>query len=45
MSPLLFVVVVDGLLLCIQREAPNTFVRMYADDTAIVGQDMEVEMP
>ncbi len=40
LSPLLLVVIVDGLLPCILREAPNTFVRMYADDTAIVVQDV-----
>ena len=45
LSPLLFVVVADGLLRCIQREAPDAFVRMYADNAAIVVQDVEVEMP
>ncbi len=45
MSPLLFMVVVNGLLRRIQRGAPITFVRMYADYIAIVVQDAEVEMP
>ena len=44
LSPLLFVVLVDGLLRCIQHDYSNTFARVYADDTATVVQDVEVEM-
>ena len=45
LSPLLFVVVVDGLLRCMQRESPDTYARMYADDTAIVVQNVQVQVP
>ena len=45
LSPLLFVVVVDGLLRCIRAESPCTFTRMYADDTAGVLADLPTELP
>ena len=45
LSPLLFVVVVDGLLRRIRVDSPGTFTRMYADDTAVVLQDLPTELP
>ncbi len=45
LSPLLFVIAVDGLIRYLHRASPNTFVRMYADDTAVVLQDIRKEAP
>ena len=45
LSPLLFVVVLDGLLRRLRADSPRTFTRMYADDTAMVLEDIVKELP
>ncbi len=45
LSPPLFLAVVDGLLDRIQRESPDSFVRVYADDSAVVVSDATMETP
>ena len=44
LSPLLFVVAVDGLLRMVPQISPNTVTRMFADDTAMVLQDYASEL-
>ena len=45
LSPLLFVVAVDGLLRRVALETESTFTRMFADDTAMVLKDFRIELP
>jgi exonuclease III len=45
LSPLLFVVTLDGLIRRMLREIPGVMPRMYADDTAVVVKDMACHLP
>jgi hypothetical protein len=45
LSPLLFVVALDGLLRRLPREVPGILTRMYADDTAVVITDLAAHLP
>ena len=45
LSPLLFVVAVDGLIRRMHRDSPDTFLRLYADDTAVVLKNTREEAP
>ncbi len=45
LSPLLFVVAVEGLTRQMHRDSPDTFLRQYAEDTAVVLKDTREEAP
>ncbi len=45
LSPLLFVIAVDGIIRRVALESKDTFVRMYADDTAMVMKNLTAELP
>ena len=45
LSPLLYVIAMDGLLRRIRRNIPRALTRAYADDTAAVLQNLGVELP
>ena len=45
LSPLLFITAMDGLIRVIQRKVRDSRVRAFADDTAVVLQDLKADLP
>ena len=45
LSPLLFITAMDGLLRAIKRRIPAAQIRAFADDTAVVLQDLKGDLP
>ena len=45
LSPLLFIIAMDGLIRLVKQEVSGSKVRAFADDTAMVLQDMKADLP